>query len=75
MTQKLDVLKMVSFKGEIGLHDLFPEICPTSAASAMYLLKLYRQGLLTRRRVVGKIRYDLSPRGRERLVYLSRKEG
>ena len=75
MGQKRDVLKVISVLGEIGLHDLYPEICPTCAASSMYLLRLFRQRLLFRRRVAGKIYYRLSPRGGGRLNYLQKREG
>ena len=74
MGQKLKVLKVVSGFGEIGLRDLSPDLCRTPAASSMCLMRLWRQRLLCRERVAGKIRYSLSRRGRERLNYLQKRE-
>ena len=39
-----------------------------------YLFRLHRQGLLNRKRVAGRLAYEISLRGVERLNYLKQKE-
>ncbi len=70
--RKLEVLKFITERGAVTPRELAYRVCPSTKCSYVYLLKLYRQGLLFREPTSKGIFYRISPRGRERMVFLSR---
>ncbi len=70
--RKLEVLKFIDERGTVIPADLAYRVCPSIKCSYVYLLKLYRQGLLFREPTARGIFYRITPRGRERLAFLSR---
>ena len=72
--RKLEVLKFIAERESVRLLSLAYRVCPSIRAAYVYLLKLHRQGLLYREKTAAGIFYRISPRGRERLLFLTEKE-
>ena len=73
--RKLAVLKFVERNGPLAPRDAaYYRVCPSIRAAYVYLLKLHRQGLLSRTRAARGIVYRISQRGRDRLLYLEGSE-
>jgi len=72
---KLEILAAVQTIGELTSMEISLITGRTPENSSMLLLKYHRMGLLSRRKLQGKLRgYSLTQRGRERLEWLESDE-
>ena len=68
---KLEILNTINTLGETTSMEIALITNRTPECASMNLLTYFRQGLLSRRKLRGKTRgYSLTPRGRERLIWL-----
>ena len=74
MVEKLFILRLVAVKQRLDSKMLADCFRMDVKAAAMRLLRYHRQGLFYRMKTsfTGKRLYTLSPKGRERMLYLAR---
>lgn len=74
MIEKLLILRLAALKQRLDAKLLADYFHMDAKAAAMRLLRYHRQGLFYRMKAsfTGKRLYTLSPKGRDRMLYLAR---